>query len=129
MTRPSYSHDPVGDYVAYGFLPADIKQAINSLPARQRDLLLYIIDNPREDRNDRDERAISRLSGWIRLNPVHRERLLTYLGGRAPEGLCLWCGRELKPREPGKAGRPAKYCDPNHRQRACRARRSARARS
>ncbi|WP_280484422.1 hypothetical protein [Nocardia cyriacigeorgica] len=123
MTRRRYAWDPLGDHVADKFLGEDLQSAWDALEEDDRDFIFYLLEQLDHSSSvERDYELISQVSGRIRVHPIHQVRLLAYLG-RMPLGRCLWCARELKPREPGKPGRPAKYCSSNHRQHGCRARR------
>ncbi|WP_280491786.1 hypothetical protein [Nocardia asiatica] len=121
--RPPNTYDYVGEHVANSFLTEDLEQAWSALSPANREMVTYVIRELGERDRDSDYALIRRLSGRIRLDPLLRGRLLAYLGDRVPDGLCLWCGKELEKRPPGRAGRPAKYCCDNHRQNACRDRR------
>ncbi|MFF0546881.1 hypothetical protein ACFYTF_28995 [Nocardia thailandica] len=124
MSRaPHDRRDPVGERVADSYLTHDLALVRQVLHRRDQELLDYILNDPGED-PDVNAGLIRRLTGRIRADPVLRGLLLTYLGDLVPTGtFCLWCGKELRQREPGAPGRPAKYCGDNHRQSGSRARR------
>ncbi|MFE3447066.1 hypothetical protein ACFXNW_28875 [Nocardia sp. NPDC059180] len=124
MSRRRYRRDPVGDHVADKSLAVDLEAAWAALPEDDREFVFDLLEELEHTpaAAEKNYKMIGWVSGAIRVNPVHQVRLLAYLG-RMPKGRCWWCIRELKPREPGKAGRPARYCSPNHRQQGCRSRR------
>lgn len=118
--------DPTATKVVDAGLPHDLEQALSVLTTADLDMVHYLLENLGKGDTERDYVLIRRLTGRIRVDPHTRGGLLAYLGERVPDGLCLWCGRELATRRPGQRGRRAKYCHPNHRQSACRARARAR---
>ncbi|MFE3758860.1 hypothetical protein ACFXO9_31540 [Nocardia tengchongensis] len=126
--------DRLGDKVAHSFLPEDLRRAIPGLPKNERDVALFWLDTMAGSDKEVEEHTIEwvarRILSNARLDPQLRARLVAYLGDRVPSlrGRCLWCLKDLPPREPGQPGRIAKYCGPNHRQTACRARRRTRLR-
>ncbi|MCM6773614.1 hypothetical protein NDR87_09050 [Nocardia sp. CDC159] len=114
MSRSRYHRDSLAEYVADSFLHQDLLHALATLPRSERDLVDHMIEQePADDSSpERDDRLLRRILTRVRLDPVQEARLLAYLRDRRIEkpGTCPVCLRELPPREPGKGGRPRKYC-------------------
>ncbi len=113
--RRRHYPDTLSERVADSFLQVDLANALNELSSSERDYVLDMIERQDDDPTpERTRQVLRRVLSRVRLHPIHQARLLAYIGD--PDrpvdepGKCPVCFRNLGRREPGKAGRPPKYC-------------------